>query len=176
MRFKTINDDNLTKFEITLEEEKVRAVLIKDNNILVANYGGNILLPGGKVDKGENVYSAIIRELKEEIGIDYYIDELEPLLNLEYYQRNYPTREGIIKNRKIITNFFLGEYKGINLDNTRLTKKEKNGKFELKLVNIDDLNMFLNQENTNPRNKFFVRELQEVLKNIEELENKTKKL
>ena len=67
-----INDDNLKNNEVKKFSTKVRAILIDENNqILIANYGGVILLPGGKVDEGESLSAAISRELKEEIG-SYY--------------------------------------------------------------------------------------------------------
>lgn len=31
---------------------KVRAILLSDNKILVSHYGGVVLLPGGSIDKG----------------------------------------------------------------------------------------------------------------------------
>ena len=66
-----INDSNLNNNEIQKNGNKVRAVLLSDNKILVSHYGGVILLPGGSIDKGETADDAIIRELKEETGIVY---------------------------------------------------------------------------------------------------------
>ena len=42
-----INDSNLNNNEIQKNGNKVRAVLLSDNKILVSHYGGVILLPGG---------------------------------------------------------------------------------------------------------------------------------
>ena len=58
-----LHDDDIQKFG-----NKVRAVLLSDNKILVSHYGGVVLLPGGSIDKGETADDAIIRELKEETG------------------------------------------------------------------------------------------------------------
>ena len=33
-------------------------------------YGGKWVFPGGKVEKGEDVIKAMLRELKEEVGVD----------------------------------------------------------------------------------------------------------
>jgi len=49
----------------------VRGFIIKDNKLLIANYKGHhSFLPGGHVEFGEPAECALIRELKEEIGID----------------------------------------------------------------------------------------------------------
>lgn len=49
----------------------VRGVIIKDNKLLIANYKGHhSFLPGGHVELGEPAECALIRELKEEIGIE----------------------------------------------------------------------------------------------------------
>ncbi|PED08263.1 NUDIX domain-containing protein [Bacillus pseudomycoides] len=49
----------------------VRGIIIKDNKLLLANYKGHhSFLPGGHVELGESAECALIRELKEEIGID----------------------------------------------------------------------------------------------------------
>ncbi|MBO1625515.1 NUDIX domain-containing protein [Bacillus arachidis] len=49
----------------------VRGIIIKDNKLLIANYKRHhSFLPSGHVELGEPAECALIRELKEEIGID----------------------------------------------------------------------------------------------------------
>lgn len=49
----------------------VRGIIIKDEKLLIANYiGHHYFLPGGHVELGESAEKALIRELKEELGID----------------------------------------------------------------------------------------------------------
>ncbi|MBY0599429.1 NUDIX domain-containing protein [Bacillus bingmayongensis] len=49
----------------------VRGIIIKDKKLLIANYKGHhFFLPGGHVELGEPAECALIREFKEEIGID----------------------------------------------------------------------------------------------------------
>ena len=141
----------------------MRVILIDENNrILIANYGNIILLPGGKVDEGETNLIAITRELSEEIGCNYSVEELEFFTTLKFYQKNYPTRNGKLKNRLITTHYFVGKYKGISRQS--LTEKEQKDNFRLELVSLEDIeNIILNNKNSNPRNIYFQKELLTIL-------------
>ena len=60
--------DNL-KFKL-----RVSAIIINNGNLLVNRYGENsYCLPGGYVNLGETSEEAIIRELKEETGLNFKI-------------------------------------------------------------------------------------------------------
>ena len=159
-----INDTNLHDDDIQKFGNKVRAVLLLDNKILVSHYGGVILLPGGSIDKDETEDDAIIRELKEETGIVYDIDSLKELLLLEYYQPNYPTRRDEVINRLIRTRFYLAQYRGIDLKSINRTENEAKDNFHLDLIELDEFASLINEPSDNPRKKYFDRENQEVLK------------
>lgn len=53
---------------------RVTGVVIEDDRILVLNQdtdtGRSWSLPGGKVEEGETVYGALVREMREETGLD----------------------------------------------------------------------------------------------------------
>lgn len=67
MDIKIINGELKFKF-------RVSAIFINDNQLLVNKYGEeSYCLPGGYVEIGENSEKAIIRELKEETGLDFEI-------------------------------------------------------------------------------------------------------
>jgi len=159
-----INDSNLNNNDIQKFGNKVRAVLLSDNKILVSHYGGVILLPGGSIDKGETANDAIIRELKEETGIFYDANSLKELLLLEYYQSNYPTRRDEVINRLIRTKFYLAQYRGIDLKSTNRTENEMKDNFHLDLIDLDEFALLINEPSDNPRKKYFDRENQEVIK------------
>lgn len=161
-----INEDNLFFEEVQEFNSKVRAILVDESNrILVANYGSVILLPGGSVDEGETTYEAIVRELGEELGQSYSVDELSWILELSYYQKNYPKRDGSVKNRLVQTYYFVGRYKGVVASAQQLTEKEQKDDFRLELVSIDSLeNMIMENVNNNPRNVYFQKELLTVLR------------
>ena len=159
-----LNEDKLNSSDIEVVSNKARAILLDDHKLLIANYGGVYLLPGGSIEKGESRDNAIIRELREEVGIDYDINELECILTLNYYQKQYPTRHDNFKNRLSITNFYLGCYKGIDLCRINRTSKEIRDGFYLKLVDYNNLNMLISEKSNNPRKIFFDKELSEVQK------------
>ena len=78
---KTINNANLKIEDIDIVTNKVRALIIdSDNNIIVTKYADMFMLPGGKVDKGEELHEGLIRELKEELGIVFERNEIEDLI------------------------------------------------------------------------------------------------
>jgi len=169
-----INDDNLKISDVEDYSTKVRAILVdEDNKILIANYHSMILLPGGKVDEGETLSTAITRELSEELGQDYDEKELEPFVTLNYYQKNYPKIDGILKNRLVKTHYFVGKYKEIKKDLQKLTEREKRGNFRLELVSLNELeNLILSNKNNNPRNIYFQKELLTILEMYKNIENK----
>ena len=167
-----INDSNLNNNEIQKNGNKVRAVLLSDNKILVSHYGGVILLPGGSIDKGETADDAIIRELKEETGIAYDANNLKELLLLEYYQPNYPTRRDEVINRLIRTKFYFGQYRGIDLKSINRTENEVKDNFHLDLIDLDEFASLINESSENSRKKYFDRENQEVIKVLKKLKIK----
>ncbi len=164
MEIVSINESNLIDSELAIINNKVRGILVTDDKVLVANYGGIMLFPGGKVDKGENLEEALVRELLEETGIKYDINEFRKLLILKYYQRNYHDRDNNVVNRLITTYYYIGKFKGIDLNNTKRTESEKKDNFYLELVEIKEILELLKKGKYNPRKEYFDREMGEVIK------------
>ena len=169
-----INENNLNNDEIENFSTKVRALLLDGERILVANYGNVMLLPGGSVDDNETVEQAIVRELKEEIGVEYQFSDFEYLATISFYQKDYPNRNGSTSNRLIKTHYFVGPYLGIKKQ--KLTEKEIKDKFQLNLIPLDDIEeQTINNQNTNPRNKFFQQELLKIIEIYKTHSNSTSK-
>lgn len=52
-------------------EATVRALVVRDDTVLLVSNGGDFwYTPGGRIEYGEDAEEAVIRELKEETGLD----------------------------------------------------------------------------------------------------------
>ena len=120
-----INDENINE-KFTKKKLKSRAVLVNSSNeILVANYGGVLLLPGGSIDGKETPDETIHRELKEEIGVDMKPEQLKPFVKVRYFQPNYPERNGNTINRLAVTYYYLGHINNISNERDLIGMKRK---------------------------------------------------
>lgn len=69
--------------------EVVAAVIIKDGNILCTQRGygdfkGKWEFPGGKIEKGEKLEDALIREIKEETNADIEVEKFVKTFEYDY--------------------------------------------------------------------------------------------
>ena len=118
-----------TKYRI-----RVGAVLIKDERVLVTkmhreNADDIYVLPGGGVNKNEDIFSAVIRETKEETNLDISIQKIIYLKTL--YTKNNDNALEIVLLGKILG----GELK-------KGHDPENKGKNILKEVRFVDFNEF----------------------------------
>jgi len=127
---------------------KSRAIITnKEGNILIANYGGVYLLPGGSIDENEVPNDTIIRELREETGLEF--QQLEPFAKIRYFQNSYPTREGRTINRLVVTYYYIGRANDAIKHERQLTEKETKDGFELTIgTNYLGLSYFLIHQQT----------------------------
>ena len=158
-----LNKDNLCDEEVTDFSLKVRGIIKKDDSFVVGKYADVYLLPGGKIEVGENALFGLSRELKEEIGIDYSVDEFVPFIRVIHYEKDYIKKDGSKVNRKVDTMYFSLPFKGINLDNVKLSDSELDGGFSLDFITISDLEDIMSSSSFNPRRDFFNSELSIVL-------------
>lgn len=87
-------------------------VIVKDDHILIAkrpdhlHQGGKWEFPGGKVDAGEHVHQALVRELQEELNIQ--AQAFEPLIQIRHH---YPEKTVFLDVYTIM------EFSGVPLGN-----------------------------------------------------------
>ena len=116
-------------------QKRVRAIIIKDNKILTIKRTKPDaifwIIPGGGVEKGETNEKALIRECKEELGVDVQVNNL--------------FREMDSKTPKTIGQreyFYFCEIKGGKLgsgDGPEFNDSSYVGKYDIEWIDIDNL-------------------------------------
>lgn len=132
------NKYNLKEEDVTEVVRRVKILIINSKNEVLLGYSHNeYQFPGGHVEEGEELKETVIREIKEETGIELKSVDTDPFALLTGYYKDYPS-EG--KNRKIEIYYYeIKTDAEINLENTNYTESEKEGNFELRRINIDNV-------------------------------------
>lgn len=106
----------------------------------------------------EIINNFINREVKEETGIELDLERLDPFFVLRHFTKNY---RGTNKNRVSEIYYFAIENNSeINLSNVDYTKAEKEGKFELRYIDLDNIEGVLEESiSWNKKNKIIVEEM-----------------
>ena len=95
----------------------VHMIIKKDNKILLQKRKGSKLWPGyyalpaGHIDEGENQYDALVREAREELGID--LDPKKILNNYVVLRRNFFEIDGKQLEPYIDYYFDIEEFEGV---------------------------------------------------------------
>jgi len=123
----------------------IHIILINDNKILLQKRKGSKLWPGfyalpaGHIDKGETQYDALVREAKEELGIE--INTRDIINDYIVLRRNFFEIDGKILEPYIDYYFEIKKYKGT----PKIMEKDKCD--ELLWVDVDNLpEPFINYE------------------------------
>ena len=158
-----INKDNLKQEDVKEVVTRVKAVMINEqNDILLAYCDDDYQFPGGHLKDGEDAYSGLIREVKEETGIESKKDDYYPFMITKHYEKNY-FRTG--NNRLNIMIYFI--YKKvpvINDNNIDISNYERKNGFKLCFVNLDDAeDLLIDHARTHPRFKDLAYEMLPVL-------------
>jgi len=85
----------------------VGAIIVQDGKILIVRRGsepgkGKWSVPGGLVELGETVEQAVVREVREECGLDVEVDKLIDIVDSMTFDKN-----GRLKYHFIILDFFV---------------------------------------------------------------------
>ncbi len=158
------NNDNLTMDDINLKVYRARAVIINSNNeVLLGHLDGTYHFPGGHLEKGETLEECLIREVKEETGINIKGKFKEPFYKIIYYNKDYPEKG---TNRYCEFYYYLVKTNDkYDLSKTSLDQYEKDYNYELKYVKLSDLSDILkNTIGDNKLNKIIYPEIKDVVK------------
>ena len=157
------NHDNLKEDDIDEVVTRTKALLINDDNEITLGYSHkSYQFPGGHLEEGETLKDCLIREIKEELGIELIALKEEPFVKIVYYTKNYRDSG---KNRKNeIYYYIIKTNQKYNLNKISLSKWEKDGNFTIKVVPLKNLDRILiDSVPDNPINKIMVEEMITVL-------------
>lgn len=165
------NKDNLKESDINNVIKRAKIIVENSNNEVLLCYShNNYQLPGGHVEDDESFDECVVREVKEEVGIEIPLEKRNPFISIIYMNKDYP-KEGI--NSKYIANYYsIKSDLKPNLDNIDLTVEEKNGNFELRYINKNNVLNELNNSLNICTKENVVKDTIEVVK--EYLKNNTK--
>lgn len=130
------NHENVSEEEINRVVKRAKVLMINSRDEILYAYSNNhYFFVGGRVEENETFEEALVRETKEETGIDIPLEKRTPFCTITYMNKNYP-EEGI--NTKSVANYYLIKSDvNPNLEATNLTADEKSWNFELKYVHED---------------------------------------
>lgn len=164
MKTVVYNKDNLKLKEIDKVVTRVKALIINDSNDILLGYScNNYQFPGGHLEKHEDLVEGLIREVKEETGMNISSCEIKPFMKITHLTKNY-SYKGF--NRKDdIYYYIVNTNKHINLKETSYTKLEEKGNYTLSRVKIDDVeNLLIDNSEKYPKSSVITMEMLEVLK------------
>ncbi len=132
------NNYNLTEEDITETVKRVKILLINSNNEILLGYSHNTYqFIGGHVEENESLSQTVIRELKEETGINLNKINVEPFAKATGYYKDWPDAG---KNRKIEIYYYeIKTDEKPNLDKVQYTEHEKQGNFELRHIALESI-------------------------------------
>lgn len=131
------NYNYLKDSDITEVVVRTKALIIKENSILIGNENNIFQFPGGHLEDNETINDCLKREVLEETGIEITDDEIKrPFYKVTYMSKDWPE---IGKNRKAEIYYYIIETdKEVNLSNTKYTEHEKEGNFKIESFKIEE--------------------------------------
>jgi 8-oxo-dGTP pyrophosphatase MutT (NUDIX family) len=135
------NNKNLTNDDISESVTRVKGLMINsDGKILIAHNNNTYQFPGGHLEENEEKDDCIVREIKEETGINVSVTE-EPFLCIKTYDDNYFNTGKKVLNSIYYYRFFTDDLP--NFSETHYDELELATDFNLFYVNFSDLEDFL---------------------------------
>ena len=146
--------------------KKVRAFILRDGKIAIMQFNdtGTFMLPGGKLEKNENMIEALSREIIEETGIEIEPDNLIADFHQQINEKNRQDETGKQYKSKTITTFYLVKTnKDFDYKKMNLSPKEKQHGVKPYWINPAILEYKLNTAINKYKNEYFGRYAKEYL-------------
>ena len=162
-----INLNGLKNEEINSRVHKVRAVIKAfENHFYITNMDSSYNLPGGRVEAGEKLEDALIRELKEELGIQIFKKEIKHIGTYTFWHKDFPKEKGTVNRENKIDLFYVTVIKEVQIERVKLTNYEKHYHFCLMKCTYEKIDALLKEENDNVYKKFTDIELKTLMENF----------
>lgn len=157
------NYNNLKEEDINEVVVRTKALIVNSKDEIMLGYCNKTYhFPGGHLEENETLEECLVREIKEETGIEISNKNLIPFQKITHYNKNYHNSG---KNRKNeIYYFIVHSDETFNINNTNLDKREIEGNFCIKVIPLIDVEkILLNSVKDNEINKIIVEEMLEAL-------------
>ncbi|MBQ6539395.1 MAG: NUDIX hydrolase [Bacilli bacterium] len=166
-----INDSNLEDKDIDYSVIRVKALVVnEEGKLILAHNNGTFQFPGGHLEEDENLKDALIREVKEETGInnmgvrdcfleivtydDNYFDSGKHVINKIYYYKietkDKPdlnnTSYDEIESSTPFNLYYLDDYKLIDFINKKLETKEIDEKIAREMLLVAEAYNYIYKE------------------------------
>lgn len=163
------NLNDLTDDQINNEIKRVKLLIINSKNEILLGYAHKTYqFPGGHLEPGETVEEGLIREVKEETGIDIDIEKVTPFYQIKRYVKGYPVNEQ--NTAYVIDYFYIKTDESYHLNKVNYDKIEIEGNFKLIYVPCSEIKQLLiNSVSDNRVNEIIVSEMLEVLEKFEKI-------
>lgn len=136
-----INDFFLEEKDLDYEVIRVKALLINSNNeVMLAHNNNTYQFLGGHREENEALEDALIREIKEETGIDLTLDN-GPFMQITTFDNDYFGTSKKVCNK--IYYFVVHSDDKPNFDETNYDELERQSEFYLVYVKLSELEKFL---------------------------------
>lgn len=142
---------NIRNENMHVTPTRVKMFILNKNDeyILISAFDG-YQLPGGHVETGEDISTAVKREVEEETGITLNNDEIPvPFFRIERYSK---TEDNLNKCSTIIY-YYIKTNKSFNLANRHLTDHEKENNYTISCIHKNNLEQELNRVITSSPNQ-----------------------